>query len=178
MVGDYIVVGIQTDPNTESTRVARVEGLLVPDANGQKRIQYFTSTYKNMDVVMGYETTPFSDETYTKNEIFCEPNFGPHPCNGLNGVFGSDFKSATNNSAGLWKLWLWLPEDSHASYFDYNLQQGDELVVWAGTYSDIEDGGTMFNTGYWQYGELITLSRASSLTFAIASASLIATFLL
>jgi hypothetical protein len=38
MVGDYIVVGIQTDPNKETTRVARVEGILVPDSNGQKKI--------------------------------------------------------------------------------------------------------------------------------------------
>ena len=32
------------------------------------------------------------------------------------------------------------------------------MLVWAGTYTDIEDSGTMFNTGYWQYGEYITLS--------------------
>lgn len=62
-----------------------------------------------MDIVVGYDTNPFSDETFASKEIFCEPNFGPHPCNGFNGVFGSDFKSATNTSDGLWKLWLWLP---------------------------------------------------------------------
>lgn len=127
---------------------------------------------------MGYDTTPFSDETFASKEIFCEPNFGPHPCNGFNGVFGSDFKSATNTSAGLWKLWLWLPESSHASYFDYNLQQGDEMVVWAGTYSDIEDGGTMFNTGYWQYGEYITLSGAHYFSAGLATVSLIAGLLM
>ena len=121
MVGDYIVVGIQTDPEVELTRVARVEGILVPDSNGTKRIQYFTSTYANMDVVVGYDTNPFSDDVWAQKQIFCEPNFGPNPCNGLNGVFGSDFKSASNTSAGLWKVWLWLPEESHQSEFDYNL---------------------------------------------------------
>ena len=89
MVGDYIVVGIQTDPEVELTRVARVEGILVPDSNGTKKIQYFTSTYAN--VVLGYDTTPFSDEVFAKKQIFCEPNFGPNPCNGFNGVYGSNF---------------------------------------------------------------------------------------
>jgi hypothetical protein len=68
-----------------------------------------------------------------------------------------------------------LPEESHRSEFDYNVQQGDQMLVWAGTYTDIEDSGTMFNTGYWQYGEYITLSGAHYLIAGLASLSLIAT---
>ena len=133
-VNDYIVAGIQTDPNSEKTRCARVSGQLVPDKLGNKSIQYITQTYSGFDIVMGLSTDPFPESTFKQHELFCEDNFGPNPCNGINGVFGSDFKSATNSSPGLWRLWLWLPEQSHASYFEYNLKAGDEVAVWAGTY--------------------------------------------
>jgi hypothetical protein len=112
---------------------------------------------------MGLSTDPFPESAFMQHEIFCEQNFGPNPCNGLNGVFGSDFKSATNSEPGLWRLWLWLPENSHASYFDYNLQGGDHVEVWAGTFVNSQGSGTSFDSGYWQYGEVLTLSKSTFL---------------
>lgn len=140
-----------------------MSGALVPDKSGNKVIKYMTQTYSGFDSVMGLSVEPFPESTYMSHEIFCEHNFGPNPCNGINGVFGSDFKSATNAEPGLWRLWLWLPEASHASYFDYNLQNGDEIAVWAGTYVNSQGSGTMFDTGYWQYGEVLVLSGSAFL---------------
>lgn len=87
-----------------------------------------------MPVIMGLDTTPYEDSQFDSSQLICEPNFGPHLCNGFDGIFGSKFTNPTNSTTGLWTLWLWLPERSHASYFNYNLQQGDEAVVFVGTY--------------------------------------------
>jgi hypothetical protein len=51
------------------------------------------------------------------------------------------------------------------------------MLVWAGTYTDIEDSGTMFNTGYWQYGEYITLSGAQYIFTGLTCLSFIAQLL-
>ena len=163
-MGDYIVAGVQTHIEDEGTRVARVEGVYEPDGNGGKRIGYYTTTYENMQTEMGFSQEPIPEDDFYSHAIGCEANFGPNPCNGLNGVFGSKFKSATYANDGLWTLWLWLPEESHVEYFDYNLQRDDEVAVWIGTYVSAGDFVTVFDSGYWSYGEILVLEKASLLS--------------
>lgn len=136
----------------------------MPDGNGGKKIEYYTSTHENMRTEMGFYQDPYTQAEFDESHITCESNFGPNRCNGISGVFGSTFKSATHASDGLWTLWLWLPEESHSSVFDYNLQSGDEVAVWIGTYVGAADFVTSFDTGYWQYGEMIVLENANLLS--------------
>jgi hypothetical protein len=58
---DYLLAGIQTNPNDSGCRVAKIDGLTWPGADGKPTVAYFTSTYYNMPVVMGLDTSPYED---------------------------------------------------------------------------------------------------------------------
>ena len=70
-----------------------------------------------------------------------------------------------------------MPDESHASYFDYSLKERDEVTVWVGTYNNTLTG-TDLESGFWSYGETITLVEANTIKvfFAIISTSLIVLF--
>jgi len=61
--------------------------------------------------------------------VRCNTKFGTNACWGLDGVFGQDFTNVEYENKGLWKLWLWLPEDWAAGLVGYQLERGDHISV-------------------------------------------------
>jgi hypothetical protein len=146
-----LLAGVQTDPNANYSRVAKVEGVFFPDptnADG-KKLQYLTSTYKHQHLVLHYGTQSHAtEEDYAKNQVFCSGEFGPNKCHGMEGMFGADFTNADDKKDGLWRLWLWLPEQRFEDKFDYNLQNHDKVIAWVGEFNSTAVAEPE-STGYW-----------------------------
>ena len=97
----------------------------------------------------------------------CGSAFGDNACNGIGGVFGQSYRAPTNETTGLWQVWLWLPDTYRytSDYWDY---KGTEITAnaWIGEYN----ATNTTNPRYFQYGENLMISFANTLSCTIAVA--------
>jgi len=66
----------------------------------------------------------------------------------MEGMYGADFVNAGDDKDGLWRLWLWLPEQRFEDNFDYNLQNHDKVIAWVGEFNSTAAADSEL-TGYW-----------------------------